>query len=70
MSDGKYQIKSPTMALFLEDGRQVARVVPKGAIIKIDSGAFTENKLVDVAWNGEVVMMFAQDVRSRGKRID
>ena len=45
--------KSPTIALFLEDGRHVAHVVPEGAVITIESETFT---------------MFTQDLRSRGKK--
>jgi hypothetical protein len=35
------------------------------AIIKLDSKAFAEDRLVNVAWDEKPVMMFAQDVRSR-----
>jgi hypothetical protein len=69
MSDGNYRMKRPTMALIFEDSRQVAHLIPKGAVIKIDSEAFTENKLVNVAWEEKVVTMFAQDIRARGEAV-
>jgi hypothetical protein len=65
----RYRIKSPTIALFEEDGRHVADTVPIGAIVEIDSEMFDGNKLVTVAWDGRHVMMFTQDLRSRGEAI-
>jgi hypothetical protein len=55
---------------FHEDGRHVARTVPTGAIISVDSMAFDGNKLLDVTWDGKQVMMFAQDLRSRAEATD
>ena len=66
----KYRIDSPTIALFLEDGRHVAHLVPKGATISIEGKTFNGDKLVEVTWADKAVMMFTQDIRSRGKKID
>jgi hypothetical protein len=59
---GQYRIKHPTIALFHEDGRHIARTVPAGALITVDSAAFDGNRLVDVTWDEKKVMMFAQHV--------
>jgi len=67
MPVGRYRITDATMALFLEGNKHVARVVPAGAIITVESEAFDRNKLVDVNWDGKTVMMFAQDLRLRAK---
>jgi len=64
---GRYRIASPTLALFLEDGRHVAHTVPAGAVILVDSAEFDGNKLTDVTWEGKRVMMFTQDLRSRAE---
>jgi hypothetical protein len=66
----KYLLSSPTIALFLEDGRHVARWIPQGATISIDGKTFNGNKLMEVSWNKKVVTMFTQDLRTRGKKID
>jgi hypothetical protein len=66
----RFRIQSPTIALFFEDGRHVARTVPGGSVIQIDSEVYDDNKLVNVVWNERTVMMFAQDVRSRGEEIE
>ena len=66
-SIGRYRLKSPTMALFLEEDRHVARTIPAGAFISIDH--VDGDRLVEVTWDDKKVLMFAQDVRSRGEKI-
>jgi len=66
----RYRIDSPTIALFQEKGRHVTHTVPKGAIICTDGKPFYGNKLMEVLWDEKAVMMFAQDLRARGARID
>ena len=67
MSNGKYRITSPTLALFLEDGHHVARTIPQGTIVIVDCKTSDGDKLVNVTWEDKEVMMFAQDLRSRAK---
>lgn len=67
MPIGRYRISHPTLALLHEDGRHVARMVPRGAIISVDSHAFDDDRLVDVTWDGRKVMMFTQDLRTRSE---
>jgi hypothetical protein len=66
----KYRIDSPTIALFLEEGGHVAHMVPTGSTITIDGKTLNGNKLVEVTWADKVVMMFTQDLRTRGNKID
>ena len=66
---GKYRIKSPTIALFPENGRQVPRAVPEGAVLEISGLAFDGNKLVEVIWDGRKVRMFSEDLLSRGEKV-
>jgi hypothetical protein len=66
----RYRIDSPTIALFQEEGRCVAHTVPIGAIICTDGKPFIGNKLMEVMWDEKAVMMFTQDVRARGEKID
>jgi len=63
-------MSKPTIALFLENGRHIARMVPKGATVSIDAETFNGNKLTEVLWEEKPVMMFTQDLRSRGKKIE
>ena len=67
----RFRINTPTIALFLEEGRQVARTIPGGAeVIVSDESTIQENKLLEVQWAEKRVRMFAQDLRARGEKLD
>jgi len=70
MTTERYLICSPTIALVLEDGRQVAHLLPEGATISVDGKTFNGNKLIEVTWAEKVVMMFTQDLRTRGTKVE
>ena len=70
MARDKYRIKSPTIALFLEDGRHVSHMVPAGSVITVESAALNGDKLIGVLWAEKDVMMFTQDLRARGEKLD
>jgi hypothetical protein len=53
----------------MNDGRRVAHTVPTGAVITLDSSVLDSDELIDVTWDGKKVLMFAQDLRSRAKRV-
>jgi hypothetical protein len=65
MQPGRYCITSPTIAVLKEKGRRVAGLVPKGSIIEITTETLDDNKLISVIWDGQDVMMFVQDLRTR-----
>ena len=67
----KFRINTPTIAVFLDEGRQVARTIPGGAEVTVgDENAVQENKLIEVQWAEKRVRMFAQDIRARGEKLD
>jgi hypothetical protein len=67
---GSYLIKNPTIALFHEDGRRVARTIPSGTLITVHSAAFDcGDGLVDVTWYGRRVTMFTEDLLSRAELV-
>ena len=63
----RYRIKEPTIAMSHDDGRGVALTVSIGSVVEVDN--FDGDRLVNVKWDGKVVMMFTQDLRSRAERI-
>ena len=66
----RFKLENPTMALDVIDGKRVVLTVPTGAIIKVVSGTTGEgDRLIDVAWAGRTVAMFAYDVSVRGTEI-
>ena len=48
MAGDKYRITSPTIALFLEEGRHVARMVPTDSVIVVKSEEFNGDRLIEV----------------------
>ncbi len=64
MPNVRYRITQPTIAMFLEKDRHVARHVPTDSIILVD-GTLDGDKLTNVRWDDQDVMMFTQDLRSR-----
>jgi hypothetical protein len=67
MSSETFRLNTATIALFFEEGRQVARTVPQGAVVQVNT--LEGDKLVEVEWEGRTILMFAQDIRSRGERV-
>jgi len=61
---GRYRVTQPTIAMFEEGGRHVARHVPAGSIIYVD-GRLDGDRLTDVIWDDQHVMMFTRDLRTR-----
>jgi hypothetical protein len=53
MPEGHFRITNPTIALFMEDGRHVARTIPYGALVVVPNGkTFDGDKLIEVQWEG------------------
>lgn len=69
MARETYRITSPALVLFQENDRQVSQMIPKGTVVSFEGKSFNGDKLVEVLWDGKVVLMFTQDLRSRGERI-
>jgi hypothetical protein len=55
--------------MFMEGGRHVGHLVPEGAVVFVDGETFNGDKLVEVLWAEKTVMMFTQDIRTRGEKV-
>ena len=44
--------------------------VPAGSVITVESTALNGDKLIGVLWAEKDVMMFTQDLRARGEKLD
>ena len=70
MAGDNYRMCSATIALFLEEGREVAHMIPANSVVTVDSKAFGDgDKWVEVYWADQKVMMFTQDIRKRGEKV-
>jgi hypothetical protein len=64
-----YRISTPTVAIIPEEGKDVARMIPEGAIVYVDDpSALADDSLIRLYWDGTAVSMFAQDLRDRAER--
>jgi hypothetical protein len=64
----RFKLETPTMAVEIVDGKRVAVTVSAGETIKVVSGPRHGDRMMDVLWNGRVVMMFAVDVHDVCRR--
>ena len=62
----RFELRKPTAAIDIFEGKRVAVTIPDGAIVKVVSAS---SELVDVLWEGRTVAMFATDVSERGTEI-
>jgi len=50
----------------LTNGKRIPVTIPKGAVVKVVNGPLEGTHLVDVEWDGNMVMIFTSDLRERG----
>ena len=69
MLSGKtFHLRSATIAIEQTKDGRVALTVPEGAIVRVIRGPTpTDNRMVDVEWNGKRLVMFAVDIQERGE---
>ena len=60
------RLNRDTLAIANREGKNIAVSVPEGAYVKVVDLA-AGSRLVDVEWAGEIVQMFAVDIRDRGE---
>ena len=66
----RYRLNTPTLAIMVHDGQHSSVTVPAGDIVQVTDGPLDENRLVEVEWEGKVLLMFAVDLRERGEPVD
>ena len=71
MLTGKqFRLTTETLAIQRIEGERRAVKVPADAIIRVISGPKpTDSRMIDVEWDGNQLVMFAEDVQRRGQEI-
>jgi len=70
MLTGKqFKLSTATVAIDSSEGKRVAITIPADTTVKVVSGPTTGDRMVDVLWDGRVVVMFAIDLRERGTHV-
>lgn len=65
----RYRFKTPTFGLrSTEDRRRVPVLISKGAVVQTIA-ALNGEKMVEVMLEGNSIMMFAEDLRTRGELV-
>ena len=67
MKGRRIRLEKSTLALEIGEDKRRVVTIPAGAIVEVVSGpAGDTDRMVEVAWDGKVVSMFALDVDVRG----
>jgi hypothetical protein len=65
MEHGRFfRLTRYAMAIAQRDSRNVAIMVPEGAVIEVLGGPFDGVRLMDVRYNDEIIMMFTNDMET------
>ena len=64
-----FRLTRTAMAIAQRDKRNVAIMIPEGAIIEVLGGPFDGVRLMDVRYNDEIIMMFTNDMQAHTERI-
>jgi hypothetical protein len=59
-----FRLTRTAMAIAQRDKRNVAIMIPEGAIIELLDGPFDGVRLMDVRYNDEIIMMFTNDMET------
>jgi hypothetical protein len=65
----RFRLTRYAMAIAQREGRHVAILIPEGAIIEVMNGPFDGTRLMDVRYEGEMIMMFTDDMRNHTQAI-
>ena len=65
----RFRLTRYAMGIAQRDGRNMAIMVPVGAIIDVMNGPFDGVRLMDVRYDGEMIMMFTNDMEHHTEAI-
>jgi hypothetical protein len=63
----RYVMSSPISAVAIQRSARTVITVPSASVIAVAQPVDALQGLIEVALNGETVLMFAEDIRQRGK---
>jgi hypothetical protein len=65
-----FRLKMQTLGIETVGDARYAVQVPQGSVVKILGGPRPDDRrMVDVLWNGKALVMFAEDVGTRGEKV-
>ena len=60
----RFRLTRAAMAITQRDARHVAIMIPENAVIEVIGGPFNGTRLMDVRYDGEIIMMFTDDMKT------
>ena len=67
----RFRLTQDTLAIESRSHKKIALTVPSGEIIEVIRGPRPDDiRMIDVRWNGKVLIMFVEDVEGRGEQFD
>ena len=70
MQHGQHlRLTRSAMAIAQRGARNAAIMIPEGAVIEIIGGPFNGTRLMDVRYEGEMIMMFTDDMKTHTELI-
>jgi hypothetical protein len=64
-----YRLGKQTIAIDSSGQEHSCVLIPQNAIVTVIGGPLNGNRMVDVKWERLTVMMFVEDLKSRGTQI-
>jgi hypothetical protein len=65
----RFHLTRCAMAIARRDARNVSIMIPEGAIIEVLDGPFDGVRLMDIRYDGELIMMFTNDMENHTEAI-
>jgi hypothetical protein len=65
----RYVLKTPISAVTIESGTRKVISVPNNSVVDVAAPLTGIQGLIEVKLNGAIVLMFAEDILQRGKRV-
>jgi hypothetical protein len=65
-----YRMKDPTLAVVDTDGKRIMVTIPAGSLVVAEDQQLNQFQMVAVECEGARVLMFAQDLQSRGEIVN
>jgi len=64
----RYRIKSPTISVLRQEGKDFAVTIPAGAVLEVQA-RFSTDPMVEVRWDGRNYQMFVVDLLERSEEL-
>ena len=67
-----YRINIPSLAILSRPGggKRLPLTIPTGSLVSVLAGPLNGTRLVEVDWDGDIVLMFTEDLRKQGTLIE